>query len=214
MENIKELTKKQALEVLKHIWDCYEDYGSSRLVHAIQYNGKYYAVKIIADEQGRFQNRTEIDLFKEHGDEKFLNPIRWAYKDLMLICDYVYPMDSDLVDFAYFGDIDSIIDYYDGGEVEEYKELCSSVSYVVNSLEEYQGETFDNFQIGYNENGFGVGEKHIVAYDYGYTVGISNSLQVGNMYRYLPNEWSDEDDMGMNVYQLMEKFIMEEDDSE
>lgn len=208
---IKELTREQALAVLNHIWDCYEDYGSSRVVHAIQYNGKNYAVKIVADKQGRFQNRTEIDLFKEHGDEKFLNPIRWVYKDLMIICDYVYPMDSDLVDYAYHGDIDSIMDYYGGGEVEEYEELCGSVSYVVNSLTEYQGETVDNFQIGYNDNGFGTGNKHIVAYDYGYTVGVSNSIQVGNVSRYIPNCW-DEDDTDMNVYQLMEEFIMEEEE--
>lgn len=210
MANIKQLTKQQALDVLEHIWDSYEDYGSSRLVHAIKYNGEYYAVKIVADNQGRHQNRTEIDLFEEHGDEKFLNPIRWAYKDLMIICDYVYPMDCDLVNYAYYGNIDSIMDYYDGDEVEEYEELCNDVYYVVDSLEQYQGETFDNFQIGYNENGFGTGKKHIVAYDYGYTSGVSNSIQVGDICRYLPDSCDDDEP---NVYDIMKELILDEEEN-
>lgn len=215
MENIKELTREQALEVLEHIWESYEDYGSSRLVHAIKYNGKYYAVKIIADNQGRHQNRTEINLFEEHGDEKFLNPIRWAYKDLMIICDYVYPIEYDLVDAAYNRGPDEFYemcnDWFECDYTyEEAEELGAEISYVVNCLENYQGETSDNYQIGYNENDFGIGKKCVVAYDYGYTSGVSNSIQVGSIHRYLPNSCDDDEP---NVYEIMKELILDEEEN-
>ena len=215
MANIKQLTKEQALEVLEHIWESYEDYGSSRLVHAIKYNGKYYAVKIIADNQGRHQNRTEIELFERHGDEKFLNPIRWAYKDLMIICDYVYPIDYDLVDAAYNRGPDAFHalsnDWFDCEYTAEESEfLCEDMAYVVSCLENYQGDTSDNYQIGYNENGFGIGERCIVAYDYGYTSGVSNSIQVGHISRYLPNSCGDDES---NVYEIMKELILDEEEN-
>lgn len=191
----KELTMEQALSVLEHLAmneSLFEDNGSSRAVYHILHDNKEYVVKLAGDKQGRKQNEIERELFNNVGSQGFLAPIVWAYQDIMLICHYVEVLDFDLVEEAYCSSPDDFVDwarqYYYCDEFESREKILSlydDICKVVRSLEDYQGETSDNYQIGYNSHDFGTGVNQIVAYDYGYTTAIPRNEQVGSVEGYL-----------------------------
>ena len=113
--SIKQLTKEQALEVVNFVRDslarkdgdvCFEDNGSSRAVFQFDYGVECYVVKLAADMQGRRQNQIEMNLWEDAGHLGFLTPIRYAYKDMFIICDFVETLPFEVCEWAYKRDFD------------------------------------------------------------------------------------------------------------
>lgn len=186
----KELTIEQAMEVLNHISvnkSLFEGNGSSRAVYHILYNGKEYVVKLAGDGQGRKQNEIERKLYEEQHASNFLAPIVWAYQDIMLICDYVEILDFELVEYAYNESFEDFVEWaitdfgYEEDDRERLCELQNNIVEVVSLLENFQGKSSDNYQIGYNTHDTGIGANKIVAYDYGYCTYLPREEQVGEV---------------------------------
>ena len=202
--SIKQLTKEQALEVINFVrgslakrdgdvW--FEDNGSSRAVFCFEM-GTSYVIKFAADMQGRKQNQIEMDLWENAGHQGFLAPIRYAYKDMFIICDYVNTLPyevaewADMYDFDYFKE--NVISEYDWVLPDNYtdadiEKLYEEINEVVYLLEQYQGKTHDNYQLAFGMNEFNRDNTtyHVVAYDYGYTLDVEKCEQVGDVERYI-----------------------------
>lgn len=185
MRRLTKVEEKQiilkALEV-----DEYLGEGSSRAVYSL---GDGTCVKIANDIRGQFQNKTEIEAFKEHGRERLAEI--FAYGKYIVVMEQVdaYENIYEIVcDFEYAED-----NYY-GEEEEHYARLranglCSDdegwepfpdfslQDTVVDGLDASQykqilelknwmdynfGETVDNYQMGMRDDGT------FVSYDYGY----------------------------------------------
>ena len=199
--SIKQLTKEQALEVVNFVRDslarkdgdvCFEDNGSSRAVFQFEYGSECYVIKLAADMQGRRQNQIEMNLWENAGHQGFLAAIRYAYKDMFIICDFVEALPFEVGEWAYEYDFD----YFKENIVSEYswilpyeyterdiEELYDELNATIRLLEGYQGETGDNYQLAFGANEFNnrTTKYSIVAYDYGYSTDVDRSEQVGNV---------------------------------
>lgn len=202
---IKQLTKKQALEVVNFVQEslaredgdvCFEDNGSSRAVFQFDYNSECYVIKLAADMQGRRQNQIEMDLWENAGHQGFLTPIRYAYKDMFIICDFVETLPFEVGEWAYEYDFD----YFKDNVISEYSwilpnnyteddigDLYNEIRTTVHLLEDYQGETSDNYQLAFGANEFNnrTTKYSVVAYDYGYSTGVERHEQVGSVERHI-----------------------------
>ena len=199
--SIKQLTKEQALEVVNFVRDslerkdgdvCFEDNGSSRAVFQFDYGVECYVVKLAADMQGRRQNQIEMNLWEDAGHLGFLTPIRYAYKDMFIICDFVETLPFEVCEWAYKRDFD----YFKKNVISEYnwilpsnytdediEELYDEINTIIHFLDCCQGETGDNYQLAFGANEFNnrTTRYSIVAYDYGYNLEVSRKEQVGNV---------------------------------
>ena len=198
---IKQLTKEQALEIINFVQEslaradgdvCFEDNGSSRAVFQFEYGSDCYVIKLAADMQGRRQNQIEMNLWENAGHQGFLTPIRYVYKDMFIICDFVETLPFEVgegareYDFDFFKE--HIISEYNWVLPNNYTEediadLYDELNATICLLEEYQGETGDNYQLAFGANEFNnrTTEYSIVAYDYGYSTGVDRDEQVGNV---------------------------------
>lgn len=198
---IKQLTKEQALEFVNYIREnvndnevvCFEDNGSSRAVIQFEWGCETYVVKFAAQMQGRRQNQIEMNLWENAGHEGFLAPIRYAYKDMFIICDYVDVLPFEVGQYAYEEEPtywwEKMVEYgythyfnlEEDASIEEIEELHEEIYNTVARLEDYQGETNDNYQIGIGGNEFNnqTTKYSIVAYDYGYSTDVERCEQVG-----------------------------------
>lgn len=204
MSIIKQLTKEQALEVINFVRESlakrdgdvwFEDNGSSRAVFCFEM-GTSYVIKFAADMQGRKQNQIEIDLWESVGHQGFLAPIRYAYNDMFIICDYVNTLPYEVGEWAYVRDFDyfkkNVVSDYDwvlpdNCTDEEIKALYDELNETISLLENYQGETNDNYQLAFGANEFNrdTTKYHVVAYDYGYSTDVERNEQVGDVERYI-----------------------------
>lgn len=188
MEQLTEMQALKLVDYLRENW-CFEDNGSSRAV----FNIEGYAVKIACEEQGLLQNYIEKELY-EKSESECLNPIRYYYDDLILVCDWVEVLAPDAVKTAAeydFQDFLSYVEDYTPCGFEDYNEdalyhIWSDIREVVDFLSEEQGDSSDNYQLGINGDGNGYGEYNIVAYDYGYDTNYDNQQVVGNMEEFCP----------------------------
>ena len=198
---IKQLTKEQAIEFVNYIREninhgedvWFNDNGSSRAVIAFEWGCETYVVKFAAQMQGRRQNQIEMNLWENAGYEGFLAPIRYAYKDMFIICDYVDVLPFEVGQYAYEEEPtywwEKMVEYgytnyfnlEEDASIEDIEELHEEIYNTVARLEDYQGETNDNYQIGIGGNEFNnqTTKYSIVAYDYGYSTGIERCEQVG-----------------------------------
>lgn len=172
-QRIRQLTREEfdnLIETIKNDEHSYIGNGSSRAVYRVEYCGNNYAVKIAGQPEGRAQNQIEMDLYEEHGGE-YLNPILAAYKDILLVCDEIDPLDTDMVEEAWRNedveDFIEAVEWADWYTRDELIDIWANCRAAVHFLTECQGDTWDNFQIGTNYNG------RVVAYDYGYVTGVS-----------------------------------------
>lgn len=202
---IKQLTKEQALEVVNFVQEslaradgdvCFEDNGSSRAVFQFDYGCECYVIKLAADMQGRRQNQIEMNLWENAGHQGFLTPIRYAYKDMFIICDFVETLPFEVGEWAREYDFDffkeHVISEYNWVLPNNYTEediadLYDELNATICLLEEYQGETGDNYQLAFGANEFNnrTTKYSIVAYDYGYSTGVDRDEQVGNVERHI-----------------------------
>jgi hypothetical protein len=150
--------------------------GSSRAVFGYTND---LVVKIAIDKQGQRQNANEINAFRYYGSYAPLAKITAYGKNIVVM---------ERVDALEYGEVEAIVndEYYEdedeNGEVYEVYgdgEFNEKVKDVVYELERINGETDDNFQIGYNSNG------NIVAYDYGYNSGGYGELVSRNLEGFL-----------------------------
>lgn len=198
---IKQLTKEQALEIINFVQEslaradgdvCFEDNGSSRAVFQFDYGCECYVIKLAADMQGRKQNQIEMNLWENVGHQGFLAAIRYAYKDMFIICDFVETLPFEVGQWAYERDFDyfkkNVISEYDWVLPNEYAEediaeLYDEVRATVCLLEDYQGKTGDNYQLAFGANEFNnrTTKYSVVAYDYGYSTDVDRDEQVGNV---------------------------------
>lgn len=209
---MEQLTEKQAMKLVEYLRgnDKFCDNGSSRAVFRVD----GYAVKIACEEQGLLQNSIEKELYKR-GDYVCLNPIRFYYDDLILVCDWVDVLDRELVDTAAsesFEDFkDFIADYwtdeYDDWTEDDLYQLQSDIKDVVEVLTDEQGDSSDNTQLGFNREYQGYGSFHIVAYDYGYNTDYELRQIAGDMEEF--NPW----DSNSRFFQRLDNYFWNGDSS-
>ena len=185
---MKRLTKIEEKQIILKAYEVnqYLGKGSSRAVYSL---GDGTCVKIASDVRGQFQNKTEIESFREHGSERLAEIV--AYGKFVVVMEQVEAfenLEEIVYDFEYAED-----NHYE--EEEEHYErlrengLCSSdedwevfpafswgdlriggidsTQYgQILDLKEWMDDTFgctsDNYQMGMRNDGT------FVAYDYGY----------------------------------------------
>lgn len=185
MKRLNKIEEKQIILKALDV-DEYLGKGSSRAVYSL---GDGTCVKIANDVRGQFQNKTEIEAFREHGRERLAEI--FAYGKYIVVMEQVdaYENIEEIVnDFEYAED-----NYYDEEEEHYYKlrenGLCSDdedwkpfpefswqkvevdgldatqyrqVLKLKNWMDENFGYTDDNYQMGVRDDGT------FVSYDYGY----------------------------------------------
>lgn len=158
------LTIDQEIEILENL-GSYIANGSSRVVY--DYDNDYI-VKVALDKKGQYQNNVEVKNYRNYGDT-YLARIQ-SYGKYIVVMERVDELDYCTVeDIWEAGDYDEFVDwntdqngnyYYEG--VDE--DLFYKVQKTVDALEQWNGRTEDNYQIGT------VGGR-IVAFDYGFETG-------------------------------------------
>ena len=152
---MRELTIEEEFELLENTMSKGAKYihnGSSRVVFQLPNNR---VLKVAIDRQGRTQNKNEWFLFKTQG-RKHLAEI-YAYGRFSLIMEQVDEYGMDYMIDVFNGE------YEEDFTPEQHQELQS----VIDLLEEYNGETDDNFQLGTS-----LIDYRLVAYDYGFSLGF------------------------------------------
>ena len=196
MNSIKRLTKEEEQAIIdRYIKDeNFLDAGSSRAVYMEDYGEK--VVKIALSDEGRTQNKNEVEYYKEHGHTGYFADI-YAYGEFVVVMEYViaderhlmdmfweYYCDSDgepeLDDVFYeeYLEVDWKDEYYEGENLEliqraerQYEAVSKIFVYMTDEVGNYSG---DNSQIGMTPDGYKL-------YDYGYDDSMSRNSQVGNM---------------------------------
>jgi hypothetical protein len=180
------LSREQEMELLKMVnEDDFIDYGSSRAVYRLFYGGKEYAVKVFLDQGGYEQCVVERTIYSS-SDMKDLVATIYAIGERCMVTEFIHSMDSAITELIYFnaeydGYLDDMEHYYGEDYDALTEEQFDAAWNVITSLEQYNDETSDNCQLGYDENG------NIKAYDYGYIRG-ENARLVGHMGRYVDLE--------------------------
>lgn len=184
MINSIELKKEEALALLDYIKknEHFVDCGTGRGVFClIRKGGTKYAVKIAADDSGRRQNAIELDLWNSTNSFA-LNPIVWNYEDIILICDWVEPLNLDIVEAAYersFEDYRELVEeWYEEDESLSKEDFYRYIRNVVAEITLFQGDSYDNYQLGFNA------ENELVAYDYGYSTDYCSHDLIGKAEEY------------------------------
>ena len=186
MENIMTELKLLNNEQEKQILDCLASgympigHGASRFVFPIDTKqlidagleldiNKRYVVKVAIGIAGINQNNVESTVFRYNGSEYLAEiPYIGHYVEIM---EYVEPLPDSVRNWAdeyYFED------FYENVEDDLTKSEASRCFDVIQELNNINGCTSDNGQLGYNDNG------DIVAYDYGYLSG-SDEVQCSDL---------------------------------
>ena len=191
MKEIKRLTKKEEQELIdKYIIDeGFLDNGSSRAV----FEGPTgEVVKIALDDQGRVQNRNEIDFYMNHKNTGYFANIS-AYGEFVVIMEELSVHNIELYEDFY-----EYYEYYDSPELlEDFFESCSYEHIIDDGLDdererfEWQykrvydmfvfmeeglsNSSVDNTQIGEDKEG------NLKWYDYGFDTKYETGSQVGNV---------------------------------
>ena len=195
MNSIKRLTKEEEREIIsKYIIDeNYLDAGSSRAVYLEDYGSE--VVKIALSDEGRMQNKNEVEYYKEHGHTGHFAEI-YAYGEFVVIMEYVDVEDVALIErfWDYYEseeklELDDLFyeeqlgldwedEYYEGENLEfiekidrQYEAISRVFSYMTDVIGNFSG---DNAQVGMTPDGYKL-------YDYGYNDSINRGSQVGNM---------------------------------
>lgn len=182
MTELKLLNNEQEKQILECLAGGYMPigHGASRFVFPIDTKqlieagleldiNKRYVVKVAIGIAGINQNNVESTVFRYNGSEYLAEiPYIGHYVEIM---EYVKPLPDSVRDGAdeyYFEDFYPYVE-----DDLTYKEasLCFDVIQELNSI---NGQTSDNGQLGYNDNG------DIVAYDYGYLSG-SDEIQCSRL---------------------------------
>lgn len=200
MKRLNRIEEKQIILKALEI-DKFLGRGSSRAVYSL---GDGTCLKIAFDSCGQFQNKTELDAFREYGRANFAEI--HAFGRYVVVMEEVQVF-GDLEEIRYeFEYLDSRYeqeaeDYYDELEAmkalypdQEHKSFMSFSEFERNFevdgltranyyeieelkgfLDDIFGHTSDNYQIGMRDNGT------FVAYDYGFNVedmhkSVSNKL--------------------------------------
>jgi hypothetical protein len=155
------LTINQEIEILENLGEFIGN-GSSRAVY--EYNDDYI-VKVALDKKGQYQNSAEVKKYRKYGD-LHLARIQ-SYGKHIVVMEKV-----DILDYYIVYDIwhsenydeytDEDKDYYEAKGIDE--SLFYKIKETVDALDEWNGTTSDNYQIGI------VGDR-VVAYDYGFETG-------------------------------------------
>ena len=200
MENIRSLTKEEALLVLHTVdFSAIINHGSSRAVYDCFYGGKNCVIKIGLDDGGHNQNVLECSVYERFGDSGKLAEIYARYGNVFLVCEKVEVISSDFAEtvLEWGDDADANVTVWeeDGYErvvplweradfssEEECQALINKMRDVYCLLEDIQGSTSDNEQLGINENG------DVVAYDYGYDTEFHYDILVGRVYKYVVDD--------------------------
>lgn len=160
--------------------------GSSRAVYDIG-NGR--VLKVAIDRKGQYQNKTEIELYRNSNSREYLAAI-YAYGKYCIVMEKVivteYSDMSDLIDGSrYFNDdsTDSYLTVAEGLQkfyetpklkVETFREAYNYLCYE-------NGRTSDNYQIGIRADG------SAAAYDYGFVKGAYHMCVSDHLYNNLEN---------------------------
>jgi len=162
---MRELTIKEEYDLLKEVFEnsyTFIHNGSSRAVFLLPDNR---VIKIAMDKQGRRQNQNEVYLFEKEGSA-FLAEI-FSYGRFVVVMEEVFE--------EY---MEHMMDIYNESDEIEYSQAeYNQVVDIINLLEEYNGSTDDNFQIGTSKI-----TGKFVSFDYGYSKEydhkdiVSNSL--------------------------------------
>lgn len=199
MENIRSLTKEEAFSVLNTVdFNAMIDHGSSRAVYDCVYAGKKCVIKIGLDDGGHNQNVLECSVYERFGDSGKLAEIYARYGNVFLVCEKVEVISCDfaetVLEWGEDADADVTLWEEDGERVvplwehinfsseKECQTLIDKMRDVYCLLEDIQGCTSDNEQLGINENG------DVVAYDYGYDTEFHYNVLVGRIYKYLRDD--------------------------
>jgi hypothetical protein len=149
---MKKLSVKEEYDLLKSVLDKEHSFihnGSSRAVFLLPDSR---VLKVAMDKQGRRQNANEVYVYGKEGNQSLAEI--YAYGNFIVVMELV-----DEHSMEYCQDI-----YYECEELKytdkEYLEVVDAIEL----LEEYNGSTDDNFQMGTSRN-----TGRIVAFDYGYS---------------------------------------------
>lgn len=155
MLKVKRLTSTEEKELLLEVEKDFNflDNGSSRVVFSLD-NG--YVLKLGMGEEGRFQNSIEVETFEATEFPEY-------FAEIVAAGEHVVVMEEiEVVNF------EEIVDMYEDEE--------DSIVSIVNAAAEINGDTDDNFQIGFNGTDYKI-------FDYGYRKGY-HEKSVGNAYSY------------------------------
>lgn len=158
---MKKLTIEEETKILQSITKKYLGHGSSRTVFRHPFNRKL-AIKIAIGDGGKEQNQTEIEI--NQIIPEYTNTIH-AYGENIIICDLLVRNYDRDVDRLYWSD-------WEDKKSKLSAEDIQTIKNVFEKLNEVNGNTADNSQIGRNING------KIVAYDYGFISDKGHSRQV------------------------------------
>ena len=155
------LTINQEIEILENLGDFIAN-GSSRAVY--EYNDDY-VVKVALDKKGQYQNKVEVNSYRKYGD-LHLARIQ-SYGKHIVVMEKVDKLDYYVVyDIWHTENYDEYTgedkEYYEAKGIDE--SLFYKIKETVDALDEWNGTTSDNYQIGI------VGDR-VVAYDYGFETG-------------------------------------------
>lgn len=209
---IKLLTNEQEKKILETIINGYDlnDNGASRLVFLVSRQdlvncgltldkGKDFVVKVALGIAGIHQTNIEASAYRNYGDYAPLAAIPYLghYVEVM---ERVTPIDGvrdyDMCDYGIEGFAEILMDDLDLNEFDA--QACANV---VAQLEEINGGTSDNGQVGYDSNGM------IVAYDYGYDVDSDFNL-CSNIDKYI--ELYNHEDLDKYLRAIIEIIDMED----
>lgn len=150
---MEKLTREQEKELLRAIKRNHIGHGSSRTVFRHPFNRKL-AIKIAIGDGGKNQNKTEIEVNQKL--PQYTNTIH-AYGENIIVCDLIIRDWRNKIDMLYYGGS------WSEDKRKFFKETEKAIiQEIIEELDEINGDTADNYQIGKTING------KIVAYDYGF----------------------------------------------
>lgn len=159
---MKRLSLQDEYDYIMSAWEdnIFIHNGSSRAVFKF---GENRVIKIALDRQGRLQNENEVFLFSHYGN-KYLAEI-FAYGRFIVIMEEVREeYMEDMLDLAN-GDLGT----------SYTQETYDRLQELMDFLERLQGETNDNYQLGFSKT-----RNELVSFDYGYTTNHEHSSMVSD----------------------------------
>ena len=203
----KHLTLEQETKLLYKIAEKYDylDNGASRAVFNMDNENfdkcgiklpsdKKYVVKVAIGTGGINQNYFEVHNYINFGEDYLLAAI-YYYGKYVEIMEYVDVI-PEATNFEY--DDEEFFEYMqdNGYSASEAQEMINTIT----SLEDINGDTLDNTQVGFNSNG------NVVSYDYGF-VADSGKILVSDLTDYF---FKEEETIKEYLYRLAQIATEEE----
>ena len=203
----KYLTLEQETKLLYVIAENYDylDNGASRAVFNMDSedfdkcgiklpNDKKYVVKVAIGSGGINQNYYEVHHYINFGEDYPLAAI-YYYGKYVEIMEYIDVI-PEATNFEY--DEDEFFEYMqdNGYSASQTQEIIDAIT----SLEDINGDTLDNTQVGFNSNG------NVVSYDYGF-VADSGKILVSDLTDYF---FEEEETIKEYLYRLAQIATEEE----